>query len=200
MTGTPQFSWDLNGDGICETPWTTEFSTVTTFSAVGEYVVKNCAKDDDEASGVWTCLTTVTVYPDGNPPRLKVKMASIQLRDLLKHGAPLRVRWNRDVKARYKVTLSMNTRGSSEPEEYRVRISKKKSTDRRLWLRAFPGWRRLLKMHNKAQRRAEKREPDNIYASQLFLIPDLSRDPVLASISQQIANDNDWYGPLIVER
>lgn len=199
IVGTPRFSWDLDGDGQCETAWTTSASIVTVFSTVGVKEISNCAQDDDGA-GVWTCHATVPVYPPGRIPRLTVRRSSsayyASLGQVLRGGTELKLHWNRAVTVRYSVQLFLNTRGNSETETYRVpaRIRDAGGT---LALGKVKHANGLLRLHKIAQKWAIKHEPDTLYGSQLYVKPNFSRDPLFAPLQEDLELADDWFGPAL---
>jgi len=189
VVGTPMFSWDLDGDGVCETAWTANPSISVTFGTVGIHGVNSCAEDD---AGMFICFGEVPVYPTGTLPRARYKMKQIpSLTELLRDGATLKVRWNRDTEVRYDIELSMHTRGDPRTEKFpmRKRVKSDGANDV-ITLRPFDKWRRLRRQHHKAQKQVPMRRR---YGTQIFVTTDFSADPVFAPVNNFLRWDTAWY-------
>lgn len=101
VNGQPSFSWDLDGDGACETAWTTD-PNVVVIKPVGTSMVKSCARD---ATGETDCSSQVTVWPAGPDPAVTYDLGSVTWDEFLAGGATVQATWNRPVTATYTAQL-----------------------------------------------------------------------------------------------
>jgi hypothetical protein len=101
VNGQPSFSWDLDGDGACETAWTTDPNVAVT-KPVGTYMITSCARDD---IGEMDCSSQLTVWPAGPDPAVTYGLGAVTWDEFLAGGATVQATWNRPVTATYTAQL-----------------------------------------------------------------------------------------------
>jgi hypothetical protein len=101
VTGQPSFRWDLDGDGVCETAWTTDPTIVVT-KPVGTHMITSCARD---TVSELDCSSQLTVWPAGPDPAVTYDLGSVTWDEFLAGGATVQATWNRPVTATYTAQL-----------------------------------------------------------------------------------------------
>lgn len=106
VVGTPQFSWDLDGDRVCETEWSPNPSVAITLPATGNHWFSSCAKDDD-GKGAWTCSSLETVWPSAPQPTFKLTLPKSATRKSFRAaGLKVRVTWDSPVRATFRAAYN----------------------------------------------------------------------------------------------
>lgn len=93
--GTVKHAWDLDYDGVCETPWTTDPTITLTWPASARWI-NTCTTDDTNI--FVRCAYAVLVGP---PPLPTVEWPTIDEATFAEKGLTVRVTWPRPMKAIY---------------------------------------------------------------------------------------------------
>lgn len=103
--GVGMYAWDLDGDGQCETPYSTDPSITVTLPA-GRHYVSSCAYDSS-STGTWTCGTSIDVVTPVDKPGFTVTQEKkITVTEFLEKGIRLHLAFSPPTRARFTVRFA----------------------------------------------------------------------------------------------